>query len=322
MDVSIICVNWNSLRVLRNCLTSIYAATRSVAFEIIIVDNASPEGGVDILQKEFPEVKIVRSEKNLGFAGANNLGFRYSSGANLLFLNPDTELVSPAIEILLRYVYRLPDAGVLGCKLLNSDLSLQTSCIQRFPTILNQMLDVEFLRMRWPHSRFWGIAPLLADADEAAKVEVISGACMLISREVFEKVGMFNTEYFMYGEDLELCYEVKRLGFDNYYVNGATVIHHGQKSSSKQGSKPIRWAMMLRCKSVMHFCTKTRGSAYGTMYRITMGTVAAGRLLILALIIPFAILKSRDNSFRASVLKWMAVLEWAVVGFDLAAANR
>jgi len=320
MDVSIICVNWNSLGVLRECISSIYETTKGIAFEIIVVDNASPEGGVDTLQAEFPAVRIIKSCKNLGFGGANNLGFEHSSGAHVLFLNPDTKLVNPAINLMLQQLQGMPDAGVVGCKLLNSDLSLQTSCIQQFPTIVNQLLDIDFLRRRWPKSRLWGIAPLFMDAREPVRVEVISGACMMLRREAFERAGKFSTEYFMYAEDLDLCYKVTQLGLYNYYVGEGTVIHHGQKSSSKQGgAKPIQWAIVMRSNSVMQFCTKTRGPAYGAIYRTAMAVTASCRLLILALMLPLARLGGNKDSFRVTSIKWWAVLEWAIGRYELTA---
>jgi GT2 family glycosyltransferase len=212
MELSIICVNWNSLEYLRECIASVYQHTHGVSFEIIVVDNASPQGGVDALKQQFPEITIIKSEKNLGFAGANNVGFRRSSGDYVLFLNPDTKLAEPAINAMLQHIKMLPDAGIVGCKLLNTDLSVQLTSIQKFPTILNQVLDAEYLQLRWPHCFLWEIAPLFSNEVKLLKVEVITGACMLLRREVFERVGMFSEDYFMYAEDIDLNYKVRRAG--------------------------------------------------------------------------------------------------------------
>lgn len=222
-------MNWNSTEYLRQCIASINEYTRDVNFELIVVDNASPDQDADSLTYQFENLRLIKSPSNIGFGRANNLGFRYSAGEYLLFLNPDTRLVSPAIDIMLAKSEALEDAGIVGCKLLNTDLTVQSSCIQTFPTILNQALDADFLRRRWPHSRLWGTSPLLSDCGTPAKVEVVSGACMMIRRDVFEQVGMFSEEYFMYAEDLDLCRKVVRAGFNNYYVGAATIIHHGEK---------------------------------------------------------------------------------------------
>ena len=257
-ELSIIFVNWNSLQYIHDCLRSLYTHTIGVSFEVIVVDNRSPECGIETLRQDFPEISIIMSDINLGFAGANNLGFKQSIGRYVLFLNPDTELNGPAIQTLLTKLKELPDAGIVGCQLLNTDLTIQTSCIQTFPTVLNQLLDIESLKQRWPACPLWNIAPLYETSNEAFSVEVISGACMLMKREVFESAGMFSEEYFMYAEDLDLCYKMKQLGLRNYYVGKAQVIHHGGKSSS-QG--PIsQWSTFMKLRAIQKFSRRLTGA--------------------------------------------------------------
>lgn len=310
MELSIVCVNWNSVDYLRECLASIYEHTRGVLFEILIVDNASPAGDVNVLKREFPQIKIIKSPKNLGFAGANNLGFRNSSGTYVLFLNPDTKLIGPSIPIMLRHIKSLPDAGIVGCKLLNSDLTVQLSSIQKFPTILNQALDAEYLRVRWPHCPLWEIAPLFAKDVKLLKVRVIPGACMLLRRTVFEQVGMFSEDYFMYAEDIDLNYKLKHAGFSNYYVGETAIIHHGGGSSSRQELR--QWAVVMKMNAMLQLFRKTRGRTYGTGYRAAMGTVAAARLSILTVLSVIERLLGRGQSPRLAVGKWKAVLNWAI----------
>ncbi len=312
MDVSIICVNWNALDYLRECIASIYDQTKKVSFEIIVVDNASPEGGVQSVSERFPEVKIIKSPVNLGFAGANNSGFKYASGEYVLFLNPDTRLVGPAVETLIHHARQLPDAGIVGCKLLNGDLTVSTTSIQTFPTILNQLLSIEWLRLRWLACPLWDLAPLFSSSRGPLKVEVIPGACMLLKRSVFADAGMFSEDYFMYAEDLDLNYQVRRLGLTNYYVGDAEVIHYGGKSSSRQ---PVnQWATMMQHRAMLRLFTKTHGQMYGRSYQAAMATAAALRLVALVLVSPFV---NRD-AFRVSSEKWNAVLKWALGLHDLA----
>jgi len=310
MNLSIIIVNWNSTDYLRECIASIQEFTGGISFEIIVVDNASPVQDLDGLAERFPDVSVIKSLRNLGFAKANNLGFRRSAGDCVLFLNPDTRLVGPAIKVMLERLKALPDAGVLGCKLLNTDLSTQTSCIQRFPTILNQLLDIEYLQSRWPNSRLWGIGPLFSNNPAAAPVEVISGACMMLQRGVFEKAGMFSEDYFLYAEDLDLCYKVARAGFTNYYAGDAAMIHHGGKSSGQR--KAGQWATVMKFHAVQRFCAKTRGRAYGFGYRAAMGCSATGRLLLIALAFPFAGIRRDTGALSRAAAKWSAVLRWAL----------
>jgi len=315
MELSIIYVNWNSLDYLRESIASVFQHTHNNSFEIIVVDNASLEQGLDSLKQSFRRVTIVHSDKNLGFAGANNLGFRYSVGDFVLFLNPDTKIVAPSIDLLLARHKSLPDAGIVGCKLLNTDLSVQSSSIQTYPTILNQAIDAEYLRLRWPACPLWKIEPLFSEKASLVKVDIIPGACMLLRRAVFEKVGLFSEEYFMYAEDLDLNYKVKAAGFTNYYVGETAIIHHGGRSSSRQ--KVSHWATIMKYRATVRLFRKTRGNAYAFGYQIAMGAVAIARLGLLVLAAPLGNIVWDRKSLGYSREKWKTVLKLAVGWQDI-----
>jgi GT2 family glycosyltransferase len=308
-ELSIIIVNWNSAPYLRECLTSVRRSTGGLRLEIIVVDSHSSEPGVDQVKEEFPEILLIKSEINLGFAGANNLGFERSSSPYLLFLNPDTNVPGPALQTMLAQLKSLPEAGIVGCKLLNTDGSIQLSCIQKFPTILNQVADIQYLQLRWPHCRLWTLDPLFAENPRPVPVEVISGACMMMERKVFQEVGKFSEEYFMYAEDLDLCHKVVHAGFVNYFVGEATVIHHGGKSSGRRDVS--EWATRMKFRAILQFCKKTRGPFYSWMFRLAMGGVAISRLLLLAIASPFL----GAEPLAAVSSKWRAILKWAA-GMD------
>lgn len=306
MDVSIICVNWNSLQYLRECVASIYENTHGISFEIIVVDNASTEEGVEALANEYPDITVINSPDNLGFARANNLGLARSIGQYVVFLNPDTRLVGPAINILLETCKALPDAGIVGGKLLNTDLTVQTAAIQKFPTILNQLVTAEYLRLRWPGCPLWNIAPLFLRNGKPVKVQVIPGACMLLRRDRFIDAGMFSEDYFMYGEDLDLNWKVKALGLANYYIEDAQIIHHGGKSSSRQ--KISNWSTVMRYRAMLRYYYNTHSPFYGSIYRASTVAVAVTRLILVALAFPFA-----DKELcRVASSKWGATLMWAL----------
>jgi GT2 family glycosyltransferase len=320
MDLSVVIVNWNSADFLLECVASIQAHTQNIAYEIIVVDNASAEEDVDKLRQHVPQIKIIRREENLGFARANNLGFRHSTGEFVLFLNPDTKLVSPAINIMLGRMKSLPDAGIVGCRLLNTDLSVQLSSIQKFPTILNQVLDLEYLQLRWPHCPLWEIAPLFSDGSNLASVEVVSGACMLLRRRVFEQVGMFSEDYFMYAEDVDLNYRVKRSGLANYYVGEATIVHYGGGSSSRQ--EVNHWATIMKYRAMRRLFGKTRGRLYGSLFCAAMGCAAVGRLTLLAFAYPLGSIVWKRESMRVAMQKWRVILKWAIGWQGLALEDR
>ncbi len=314
LELSIICVNWNSLDYLVQCISSIYENTHEVPFEIIVVDNASSEGGVEILTQQFPMVRLLKSDKNLGFAGANNLGFRQSVGQHVLLLNPDTKLIGPAINIMLDRIKTLPDAGIVGCKLLNTDLSISTSSIQKFPTILNQLFTAERLRLRFPNCPLWEIGPLFSENLGAVRVDAISGACMMLKREVFVRAGLLNEDYFMYAEDIDLNYKVRQLGFSSYYVGEAQIVHHGGCSSSRQEIN--QWSTIMTYEAMLRFCRMRRGRTYGAAYRVTMGVAAVIRLIVLAVLFPFG----DKCAIHWSVAKWTTILKCAF-GIEKSGAN-
>ncbi len=309
-DLSIIIVNWNSAAFIKRCLASIYANTKELVFDIVVVDNGSSDGCGEIVRRQFPGVIFIQNEENIGFARANNLGFDHSVGRNILFLNPDTEIIGAALQEMLSFLESRADAGAVGCKLLNSDLSLQTSCIQRFPSILNQALDADYLRAMFPKSALWGTKPLYGNSGRPAAVDVISGACLMIKRSVFEKVGRFATDYFMYAEDADLCYKIKQAGWKSYYVDRASVIHHGGCSSDAKPENNFA-AIMMR-ESLLKFMWLRRGKWYAAAYQWTMALVAVFRLFLLGIILLLTIGKLRRHSLCLAWAKWARVFRWAL----------
>ena len=311
LDLSFIIVNWNSAEFVCRCVRSICQNTTGLNYEIIVIDNASFDGCDRMLHQSFPDVRYFQSHENLGFARANNLAFEAARGNSVLFLNPNTEIVGTAIMSLFGALSELPRAGVVGAKLLNADGTLQTSCLQSFPTIINQTLCFDFLRRLWPTLKLWGMAPLFEEGNHAPSdaVQGISGACMLIRREVFEQIGRFSEEYFMYTEDLDLCYKAIKSGRKNYYVPKATIIHFGG-GSSKQASTDFSY-IMLR-ESIWRFLVKTRGNWYGLGYRTAMLLAAIIRLGLLLVLFPIQVIQGRQERWRVSFREWRAVLLWGL----------
>ena len=309
MDLSIIIVNWKSKDYLQKCIASILAETYQIAFEIIVIDSASYDGCEEMLHEHYPQVRFIQSEKNLGFARANNVAYAVSTGENVLFLNPDTELRGAAINLMLEQLQTLPNAGILGARLLNSDGTVQTSCIQSLPTILNQMLDSEALRARWPRSGLWGMAPLFDKISEPNEVEAVCGASMMLKRSVFDRVGHFSEDYFMYGEDIDLSYKVRCLGCKNFYVPTAVIVHHGGTSTQQTVSN---FSSVMVRQSVWLFLRKTRGRFYGFGYRFGILVSAFFRLVLLAALLPWQHLRQRRKVWDQSFCKWRAILRWSI----------
>ena len=310
IDLSIIIVNWNSVAYLDKCLESIFAKDRGISLEVIVVDNASYDGAANLLVEKYPRGIFVQSHENLGFARANNLGFAHSKGRNLLFLNPDTEIIGSALEIMLHQLGAIPDAGAVGGRLLNSDGSLQISCVQPFPTILNQIFDIEYLMIRFPRLPLWGIRSLFFYNGNPEPVEAVSGACIMVSRKIFEQVGQFSNDYFMYGEDLDLCYKIWAAGRKVYYVGDAALMHHG--GGSTRQPKGNRFENVLRRESVYVLLKKTRGKGTAILYRIALGVASLWRLAILALASPFILISLGNRILLGLIKKWVNVLSWSL----------
>lgn len=306
MDLSIIIVNWNCATYTTECISSILSTTHGLEYEIIVVDNASTDNSREILAGGFPRTRLLLSADNVGFARANNLGFRESSGRNVLFLNPDTKVIGDAIPRMLAALQSSTTIGAVGCRLLNADLTLQTSCVQRFPTIFNQLTDIDWLKQRFPTLGLWAMTPLFARGNGApADVLAVSGACVMMKRAIFDQIGWFSTDYFLYTEDIDLCYKVRQRGLRVCHVAGAQIVHYGGGSSAKESDG---FADIVMCESTRRFLRKTRGKGYATAYRLAMRATATLRILLLqsAALLPF-----REAPISHSLRKWRRILRWS-----------
>lgn len=310
-DLSIIIVNWNSADYLDTCIRTIRESTRGLSYEIIVVDNASYDGSEAVARQHGGSIRFVQSDENLGFGRANNLGYHRSGGNALLFLNPDTEILANALGKMHEALLSHENIGALGCRVLNTDGSIQTSCIQAFPTITNQLLDAEWIRNRFPKSILWGMGPLYEASDRPLEVEAIAGSCLMVRRDIFEKAGFFSDEYFMFAEDLDLCYKTRQLGYRNYYYGGASVVHHGGGSTKSTGKGSFS-AVLMR-ESVKKFLKKFYGGTYSILYVLTTQLVSVARILLLLVIYPISLLSVvKRETLDKALKKWRSILFWSM----------
>jgi N-acetylglucosaminyl-diphospho-decaprenol L-rhamnosyltransferase len=308
VELSIIIVNYKTRNYLDSCLESISACAPSVSHEVIVIDNASYDGSKEMMEAKYPGTIYIQSDANLGFAKANNLASKKASGRIFLFLNPDTVVLGTALDTLYAELVATVASGSAGPVLLNSDMTLQTSCIQSFPTIANQVADSEYLRRAFPNSGLWGFSHAIKPEKLTSEVDVISGACLMVRKEVFEAVEGFSEEYFMYYEDTDLCYKIRRKGWKNIFVPQAKVIHHGG-GSTKVSSSTFSDVMMA--ESMWRFFNKTRGRLYGAACRGAFGAGALARLLMLSLV---WLMRGKTDQRRVvskSLEKWSALLRWS-----------
>jgi GT2 family glycosyltransferase len=255
LDLSIIIVNYNVKEFLQNLLHSIEKASVNITKEIIIVDNASDDGSVELIKNRFPSVKLIVNNENIGFGRANNQGLKIASGEFMLMINPDAIVSEDTLDKMISFLNENPSAGLAGCKILNSDGTLQLACRRSFPGPWTSLTKVTGLSNLFPKSRLFARYNLTyLDENETYEVDAISGSFMMMRKKVYEKVGGFDERFFMYGEDLDLCYRVQQAGFKVYFVHSTRIIHYkgeSTKRSSLDETKVFYNAMHLFVKK--HF---------------------------------------------------------------------
>ena len=242
MDLSIIIVNWNVKDLLRLCLQSLEtwqaqmspaSAPRQPSTEIIVVDCASSDGSTDMVRQEFPQVILVASDKNLGYAGGNNAGIDEATGRCLLILNPDTQIVSDAPTRMLAYLDSHPHVGAVGPQLRYADGSLQSSR-RRFPTLGTAFFESTLLHQWFPNNRQARHYHMVDQpADQPQPVDWVVGAALMVRKKVWDEVGPFDEAYFMYFEELDWCRRCRQVGWEVRYLPEAVVVHHEGKSSEQ-----------------------------------------------------------------------------------------
>ena len=305
MTVSILIVNWNSKDLLRNCLSSIGKTCADLNPQIIVVDGGSFDGCAEMLSNEFPDVEFVQSLHNVGFGRANNLGLPRVTGDAVWVLNPDTEVQPGTLQALVAELERRPDAGIVSPRLVNADRTPQGS-VHALPRAIRQALDSEALRRLLFPMGLWAPPSDFTPVHTVA-VEAVAGTAMLMWTKVFRGVGAFTPDYFMYAEDMDLSYKLRRAGFRIYHVPGAVVVHHGGASSSVQGSTFS--AVMMR-EALRLFLVLNRGRVSAAAYRCVTGLVTLVRLSIL---LPGLLVSTepRRSRRKASFVRWWSVLSWS-----------
>ena len=250
IDVSIIIVNWNTREYLLRCLKSVLQSEKSSSWEVIVIDNGSRDGSVGEAGRLFPNIRLIANAENVGFARATNQGIAQSSGRYILLLNPDTEVKGRAIETLVDFMESRPDAGIAGGQLLNADGSKQNS-IANFPSLATELFNKSLLRRLFP-KRFPGKE---SHYSEPIEVDSVIGACLIARREAVERVGNLDEDYFLFLEETDWCYRMKKAGWKVYHVSGAEVIHYQGKGAETRK----REARVEYYSSRYRFFKKNRG---------------------------------------------------------------
>lgn len=238
MDVSILILNYNTRELTINALRSIYQSKTSLSFEVILADNASKDNSIPHIQAEFPQVKLILNQENVGFAIANNQAMRLAQGRYVLLLNSDTILQPDTLETMLQFMDNHPEVGAAGCKLVLQDGSLDKACKRGFPTPSASFYYAFGIAKLFPRvPRFNQYQLGYMDPDDAYPVDCLVGAFMFVRRAAIDQVGMLDEEFFMYGEDIDWCYRIKQAGWVNYYYPKTQILHLKGASSRR---KPVK----------------------------------------------------------------------------------
>jgi GT2 family glycosyltransferase len=243
VDVSVIIVNWNTRQLLENCLDSLPASCASHRYEIIVVDNNSTDGSQEMIRQKFPAVKLICNSSNAGFARANNQGIRASNGRYVSLVNSDVKVLPGCHDQLVEFMDAMPQAGIAGPRVLNGDLTMQSSC-RRFPGLWNNICDAFAFRRFFPDSAFFaGEHMLYFKHDRMIFPDVLVGCFLFARRQAIDEFGFLDENFFMYGEDVDWCLRCWKSGWKIAFYPGAEAIHYRGGSSN---ADPVRFAVVLQ----------------------------------------------------------------------------
>jgi GT2 family glycosyltransferase len=295
-DVSVAIVSWNTRDLLARCLQSV---GQSGSIEVFVVDNASSDGSAPMVRQRFPWVHLIQNKQNVGFAAANNQAIRLSGDCPgpggrrpyIVLLNSDTEVRPGALGALVAFVQAHPRAGAAGARLLNSDGSLQPSCHPML-TPGRELWRLLFMERIWPRATY----PMQRwDPETPRQVEALKGACLLLRREALDQVGLLDEGYFMYTEEVDLCYRLARAGWQLWWLPQAVVVHH-EAQSSRQAAEPM-YLQLYRSK--VQFYRKFGGPRRAERFKWLLRLAYWPRLTVAGLGAAFSpSLADRARTFR------------------------
>jgi GT2 family glycosyltransferase len=300
LDASIIIVSYNVAELLEKCLRSIerYLADSRLRYEVLVVDNLSPDRSVEMVRKNFPGVLLMAEKVNLGFSRGNNLALRRAKGRHIIFLNPDTELVEDAFSPMIELLDNQPELGAVGPKLLNTDGSHQSS-IGQF-TQLSDLLNEYFLRAKANDTA-------THHPDNPTTVDFVLGACLVVRGDVCRQMGGLDERYFMFHEETDMCLTLKERGLSTLYYPEVSVIHHGSKSSTKTDEARQRTLHENRKSQYLYF-QKHYGLLRAQAAKVIIALAMIGRIVVLSLrwLAKTNALDRLKVRYYAQTLTWLA----------------
>ncbi|HEX9011907.1 MAG TPA: glycosyltransferase family 2 protein [Anaerolineaceae bacterium] len=270
--LSIIIVSWNTRELLRRCLASIYENPPARPFETWVVDNGSQDGSAQMVRDLFPRVRLIENQSNAGFAAANNQVFPLCTGEYVLLLNPDTVVLPGAVDGLLSYLDSHPEAGAVGPRLVSADGADQLSVFP-FPTLSRELWRLFHLDRVAPYALY---DPRRWDTSAPHEVDSIQGACLMVRRQAVPPPGLFDPDYFLYSEEIDLCFRLRRAGWKLDWIPAAAVVHLGGQSSRQE----VKKSFLNLYRGKILFFRKHYGRAQAFGYRCVLAVSALVRIAL------------------------------------------
>ena len=267
-DLSVVLVCWNNKNYLEPCLDSLYDGNMRSRFDVVVVDNGSTDGSQDMLKDRFPEVKIIQNDHNTGLGRASNQGIEATQGRYVLLLNNDTLVDGPSLDAMVEFMDENSKAGAVGGRLINPDGSFQAAD-SKFPS-----LSEEFLIATRLGTLFWPNFPDRTFATEVKPADWLGSACLLLRREALNKIGLLDEQYFIYGDEADLQYRLKKAGWKVYYLPNVITVHYGGRSMDRWR----RRKMVYRGK--MLFFRKNYGPFRTALLRIMLASLSLAKIVV------------------------------------------
>lgn len=319
VTVSVIIVNYNVRELLRQCLRSVEKSLANISSEVIVVDNNSVDGSVQMLRDEFPHITLIDNHSNIGFSRANNQGIQIANGEFFLILNPDTIVEEDTIGVLAEFMITHPKAGAVGCQILNPDGTFALESRRSFPNPSVAFFRMTGMSRLFPKSKFFGRYNLTyLPQDQVTIVDALSGSCMFLRRSALissenstSVAGLFDEEFFMYGEDLDLCYRIQQAGWSIYYTPKTQIIHYKGESTKKGDFRYVR----LFYGAMTRFAQKHLSEDYpkAFLWILHLAVILLGSLTVLANILRHPAV--RDFVVCFAIITGLGLLRSLQLGF-------
>lgn len=304
VDVSVIIVNWNTRGLLLKCLETIYEGTRTVSFEVIVVDNASSDGSAAAVREQFPAVTLIANDDNLGFSKANNAGIRVSRGRYVCLVNSDVEVHDGCLDELCAFMDADPSVGVVGPRVVSPDGSMQSTC-RKLPSLWNNFCPAVGLNKLFPGVPWLsGEHMFYFPHDRRREVDVLVGCFLMARRPAVTEVGLLDEQFFIYGEDIDWCRRFGTSGWKVTFYPGAGAMHRGRSSSS---SDPERFSIEGLRANRQYWAKHHNAFENGVMWCILMLHHGA-RLMA----VNTRGLVARDGNLEARAAKHRTAIKWLV----------